>query len=768
MIRGIIIMVKIKMERLNPDVNYGLSNKEVEKRIRKGLINKDTTIPTKSVSLIIVSNIFTLFNILNLILAFFIYLTGSYKNLLFLGVVISNTLISIIQEIRAKRAIDKLKLIASPKVNTLRNGQIKEIEVNEIVLDDIINLKIGNQVVADSLILDGFVEVNEAFITGESDSILKKKGDTLLSGSFIISGNCLARVIHIKDDNYTSKISRDAKYIKKINSVILNSLNKIIKIVSIIILPLGNFLFLNQYFILKNPLEDAVVNTVAALIAMIPEGLVLLTSTVLAVSVMRLSKYKVLVKQLYSIESLARIDTICFDKTGTLTEGNMVVKDVISLSKNENIIEIMTNYCNALKDDNATMKALKNYFKGKNNNQIKEIIPFSSERKYSEVTFNNGNTYRLGAPEILLPKEKLPQEFTQYRLLALVKVTKKIIKIGYILLQDNLRSDAKETIKYFQKQGVDIKIISGDSPKMIVALLKRLNIEINNYIDCSKIKDEDLENVVLNNTVFGRVSPFQKREIIKVLKKNKHMVAFVGDGVNDVLALKEADCSIALACGSEASYNVADLVLLDSKFSSVPKIVKEGRRTIHNIERSASLFIVKTGFAILLSFLFMILPFTYPFVPIQMTLTGALTIGIPSFILALEPNEEVVKGNFLTNIFKKALPTSLIIVLNILLITLLPLNENEASTLCVLIVGFIGFAHIYRICKPIKQYQIIMLTILITIFLTSVIGLKELFSLTFINFKMLIIILILLLMCLIEFYIVDLIQNRNKKLGDFN
>ncbi len=741
----------------------GLNHNDVLNRIKKGLVNKDTTIPTKSVSLIIISNIFTLFNMLNLILAFFIYLTGSYKNLLFLGVVISNTLISIIQEIRAKKEIDKLKLIASPKVNVIRDRQIKEIGVNEIVLDDVLKLKIGNQVVTDATILEGFVEVNEAFITGESDTILKKKGDTLLSGSFIVSGDCLAKVIHIKDDNYTSKISHDAKYIKKVNSIILNSLNKIIKIVSIIILPLGNFLFLNQYFVLKNPLNDAIINTVAALLAMIPEGLILLTSTVLAVSVVRLSKFKVLVKQLYSIETLARVDTICFDKTGTLTEGNMKVSKVISLSKKENIEEIMNNFCSALKDDNATMKALKKYFKEKGKMEVKKTTPFSSERKYSEIILDNGDTYRLGAPEILLPKEVLPQEFDEYRTLSLVKVNEKIVKIGYILLEDNLRSDSVETIKYFQKQNVDIKIISGDSPRMIVKLLKRLNINIKNYVDCSKIKDEDLEKASLNNTVFGRVSPFQKREIIKILKKNNHIVAFVGDGVNDVLALKEADCSLALACGSEAAYDIADLVLLDSKFSSVPKVVKEGRRTIHNIERSASLFIVKTGFAILLSFFFMILPFTYPFIPIQMTLTGVLTIGIPSFILALEPNEELVKGNFLTNIFKKALPTSLIIVFNILLITLLPLSEREASTLCVLIVGFIGFVHIYRICKPLKQYQIIMLTILVTIFLTCVIGLKELFSLTFINFKMLSIILIIILMCLIEFFLVDLIQNKNQE-----
>ncbi len=747
------------MERTNPDIKKGLNDKEVLNYMNKGLVYKDTTIPTKSFGLIILSNIFTLFNLLNLFLALLIYLVGSYKNLLFLGVVITNTIISIIQETRAKIAVDKLKLTSTLKANVRRNGIDIEIPINKIVLDDIILFSLGNQVIVDSIILDGFVEVNESFITGEEDTVLKKQGDMLYSGSFIVSGNCTAKVEHVGSDNYSSKISYEAKYIKKVNSVILDSLNKIIKILSIIILPLGCLLFFNQHVMLDVPINTAIVHTVAALISMIPEGLVLLTSTVLAVSVIRLAKRKVLVKQLYSIETLARVDTICFDKTGTLTEGIMEVKDIISLNKRYDINKIMTDICNVSKTNNATMKALKKYFHGTSDNEVKEVIPFSSERKYSEITFKDGNTYRLGAPEVLLNKET-PTEYEEYRTLVLVKVTKKVIPIGYILLLDKLRSDASKTIKYFQEQGVDIKIISGDNPKMIVKLLKRLNININKYVDCSKIDDNDLQELVLNNAIFGRVSPFQKREIIKILKRNNHTVAFVGDGVNDVLALKEADCSIALACGSEASFNISDLVLLDSKFSSVPKVVKEGRRTIHNIERSASLFIVKTGYAVLITLLFMILPLQYPFIPIQMSLTGSLTIGIPSFILALEPNEEIIKGNFLTNIFKKALPTSLIIVINLLIISMLPLSIDEASTLSVLMVGFIGFAHIYRICKPLKQYQIIMLTILIIIFLTSVIGLKELFSLAIIDLKLLILTIILLGTCVLEFRIIDLIQNK--------
>ena len=747
------------MKRFNKDITIGLTSKEVKYQIENGNINIDTTIPTKSVGTIILSNIFTLFNMLNLCLGFIIFLTGSYKNLLFLGTVLSNTIISIVQELRAKKEVDALSLMCTPKVNVIRDSKETEIGVNDIVLDDIIKYKIGNQIVVDSIVLDGTVEVNESFITGESDSITKRKGDTLLSGSFVVSGNCYARVEHIKEDNYSSKISKEAKYVKKVNSVLLDSLNTIIKILSWVIIPLGLLLFMNQYYSLNNTLSTAVINTVAALIAMIPEGLVLLTSTVLAVSVIRLSKKKVLVKQLYCIETLARVDTICFDKTGTLTKGDMEVKKVISLNEKYDIKEIMNNICGNLEDDNATMKALKAYFKPKNFDRADEIIPFSSDKKYSGIKLNK-DKFIIGAPEFVTDKKIDLDKYDNYRVLMLVNKRHKDTIIGLILLEDKIREEASKTIKYFIKEGVDIKIISGDNPKTIRNIVKRLGLNFNNYVDASTLSDEELKDSVDKTIIFGRVTPFQKRIIIKELKRLGKTVSMVGDGVNDVLALKESDCSIALACGSEAAYNVSDLVLLDSDFTSIPSIVEEGRRTINNIEKSASLFIVKTGYAIMLALIFVLIPYNYPFIPIQLTLTNALTIGIPSFILALEPNKKKVTGNFLTNVFRKAIPTSFIIVLSIMIITFLPLDFIEKSTLSVITVGLVGFIHIYRVCYPPKRYHLVMISILLTIFIIGILLFKNLFSLAVINLHMIITIIVIVGIAITIFNIIDKIKNN--------
>lgn len=745
------------MKRFNKDITIGLTSKEVNYQIEHNNINIDTTIPTKSVSTIILSNIFTLFNILNLCLGFIVFLTGSYKNLLFLGTVLTNTIISIVQELRAKKEVDTLSLMCTPKVNVIRDSKEIEIGVNDIVLDDIIKYKIGNQIVVDSIVLDGTIEVNESFITGESDSITKRKGDTLLSGSFVVSGNCYARVEHIKEDNYSSKISKEAKYVKKVNSVLLDSLNTIIKILSWVIIPLGLLLFMNQYYSLNNPLSTAVINTVAALIAMIPEGLVLLTSTVLAVSVIRLSKKKVLVKQLYCIETLARVDTICFDKTGTLTKGDMEVKKVITLNDKYDIKEIMNNICGNLEDDNATMKALKAYFKPKNFEKADEIIPFSSDKKYSGIKLHK-NEFIVGAPEFVTDKKIDLDKYDNYRVLMLVNKRHKDTIIGLILLEDKIREEASKTIKYFIREGVDIKIISGDNPKTIRNIVKRLGLNFNNYVDASTLSDEELKDSVDKTTIFGRVTPFQKKIIIRELKKLGKTVSMVGDGVNDVLALKESDCSIALACGSEAAYNVSDLVLLNSDFTSIPSIVEEGRRTINNIEKSASLFIVKTGYAIMLALIFMLIPYNYPFIPVQLTLTNALTIGIPSFILALEPNKKKVTGNFLTNVFRKAIPTSFIIVLSIMIITFLPLDFIEKSTLSLITVGLVGFIHIYRVCYPPKRYHLIMISVLLTIFIMGVLLFKKLFSLSVINFHMIITIIIIIGLAITIFNIFDKIK----------
>lgn len=737
------------------DIDVGLTKKQVQIRKKQKLVNYNADVPTKGIVNIIVDNIFTLFNLLNLGLGLLVFLVGSYKNLLFLGVVLCNTLISMIQEIRAKIEIDKLSIIAETKVNVIREEKEEIVGINDIVLDDLVNYKIGNQVVADSYIRKGVVEVNESFITGESKVRTKKVGDTLLSGSFIVSGKCIGQVIHVGENNYSSKISKEAKYVKKINSLLLNSLNEIIKLVSIVIVPIGLLLFLNQYLLVKSTFSVAIVNVVAALVAMIPEGLVLLTSTVLAVSSMRLTKNKILTKQLYSIESLARTDVICFDKTGTLTEGIMNVKEFVPLSKkNYKVEEIMSEICNVFAAENETMQALHKYYGTSNNYKVTNSIPFSSERKYSKVTFEGVGTFVLGAPEIILKDKYNDYDIKKYneegRILLLgSEKYREIYPIGLIIIQDQLRKNVKKTIDYFKREDVDIKIISGDNPITILNIAKRLNLNIKKHKDVSKLTDEELEKIVEKYSIFGRVSPSQKKVIVKALQKNGHTVAMIGDGVNDVLGLKEADASIALNNGSEAARNISEMVLLDSNFDSMPLIVKEGRKTINNIERSASLFIVKTVYATLLALIFIFMPTAYPFIPIQLTLTSTFTIGIPSFVLALEPNYEKIENNFLINIFKKAIPTAFAIVINVLIITvlgmILKLQQNEISTLAVILNGFTGFIHLYRICKPLNKLRTILITLLILCFSVSVVGLNNLFSLTFLNFKLLIITIILML-----------------------
>lgn len=731
------------------DIETGLTNKQVQIRKKQKLVNYNSEVPTKSIGKIIYYNIFTLFNILNLLLGLLIFLVGSYKNLLFLGVVVCNTLISIVQEIRAKIEIDRLSLIAQTKVNVIRDEKEITVGINDIVLDDLISFKIGNQVIADSYIRKGYVEVNESFITGESNSRVKKAGDTLLSGSFIVSGKCLAQVINIGEDNYASKISKEAKYIKRVNSLLLNSLNKIIKLVSIAIIPMGLLLFINQFLIVKSQIDEAVVNVVAALIAMIPEGLVLLTSTTLAVSSIRLARHKVLTKQLYSIESLARADVICFDKTGTLTEGIMNVKEFIPLShKKYDVNEIMSEICNTFADENETMIALTKHYGKSNKYKVDYSLPFSSDRKYSKVTFEIIGTYLLGSPEVILKDKYKDYDIEKYSeegraLLLAAEKYQEIYPVGLIIIQDKIRPSVAKTINYFKNQNVDIKIISGDNPKTILNIAKRLGLNIRKHKDISKLSDDKLISIVDDYSIFGRVTPIQKRLIVKTLQNNGHTVAMIGDGVNDVLALKEADASIALGRGSEAARNVSEMVLLDSDFNNMPLIVKEGRRTINNIDRSASLFIVKTIYASLLTLLFIFIPLQYPFIPIQLTLTSTFTIGIPAFILALEPNDELVKSDFLLNIFKKAIPTSLAIVINILLIitvgNILCLNDIEISTLAVVITGFTGFVHLYRVCKPLNRLRAVLILILVLFFSLGVVGLKKLFSLTILNIKMLII-----------------------------
>ena len=719
------------MIRYNPKIDEGLNQSQVNYRIKNGDYNYNSDVKTKTIGQIIFYNIFTLFNILNLCLGLLVFWVGSYKNLLFLGVVFCNTLISIIQEIRSKRAIDKLSIISSASANVIRESKSKIINIEDVVLDDIIVYKRGNQIIADSIIKEGSIEVNESLLSGEENSIIKKEGDTLYSGSFVISGKCVAKVEKVAINNYASKITHEAKYIKKVNSVIMKTLKKVIKIISIVIVPLGILLFLKQYNIDKN-IADSIINTVAAIIGMIPEGLVLLTSTVLAVSVLRLSKKRVLVQQLYCIETLARVDTICLDKTGTLTEGVMEVEDVVVLNDKYDYKKILSAMSRELTDDNPTMDAISKKFNKKTDFKCLEIEPFSSEKKYSSVTFKEGK-YILGAPDILDTSNEMKELIEKYSDNRLVLLKNKKDNIALILLKDKIRFKANNTLNYLRKEGLDIKIISGDNEKVITRIAKRVGFKDINCIDMSQNKTNMNHQIVENYNIFCRVSPSQKRELIKALKNNGHTVAMTGDGVNDVLALKEADCSIAMASGSDAARNVSEIVLLNSDFDAIPKIVEEGRRTINNVERSASLFLTKTVYATLLAIIFLFVSMNYPFQPIQLSLVSSITIGIPAFILALEPNYDRVKGNFFLNVLKKSLPGGLTIVINVISVMIISkifnLNEGIISTMSVILVAITGFILLYKICYKFNLLRKILYILLIIAFFSCIIGLPKLFEL---------------------------------------
>lgn len=761
----------------------GLTKIEVENRIRDNKVNYDTSVKTKSIRDIIISNSFTLFNIINILLALLLVIVGSYKNTLFIFIIIINSLISIIQEVRSKRELDKLKVIASNSVLVLRDGIEEEIHINDIVLDDIIIFNNGNQVVVDSIVVDGEVEVNESFITGEAKTIYKKKGDKLLSGSFIVSGRCLAEVEHVGLDNYVAKISSNTKYSKPVSSEIMRSLNRIVSTISFIIVPVGILLFSSQYSA-SNNFNEAITSTVAGIIGMIPEGLVLLTSTVLAVSVIKLSKKKVLVQDLYCIEMLARVDVACLDKTGTITEGKLEVVRDISFNDRD-ISYIISNINGASIDTNPTALALLDKYGKSNDKKVEEVIPFSSSRKYSGVKFSD-ITYVVGAPEFILKDnykkyEKIISPYLEdYRVLMVGEYKKNISDtklVGLILIQDKIRESAPSTIEYFKKQGVDLKIISGDDAASVLGIAKRAGFSDDTLaINATVLEtDQDILEAVSKYSVFGRVTPDQKRKFILALQKLGHSVLMGGDGVNDVLALKEADASVAMNSGADAAKNVSQLILLDSDFSSIPGIVAEGRRTINNIERSASLFIVKTIYTFLLVFLFINTKSRYPFIPIQLSLLSTLTIGIPSFVLALEFNNNRVKSGFLLNVIKKALPTSILIVFNILIIYLLgmlfSISSNEISTMCVIISVFIGFMHLYNICNKNNIIHRLLIVVLALVFLISYIFFKEFFSFTNISISMGIIIVLLVIesVYLYKYFIggldklIDFIKSRKIK-----
>ena len=771
--------------RIVADINTGLTTEQVEERKAQGLVNFNTEASTKSVKQIVRENVCTLFNMINIVLAIAVICVGSFKNLTFMMIIILNTLISIVQELRSKKTLDKLQVLASSKVTSIRDGEKVKLDINEIVLDDVLCFEIGNQVVVDSVIREGEVEVDESFITGEAETVFKNKGDMLVSGSFIVSGKATCQVVHIGLDNYTAKIASDTKYIKPISSEIMRSLNKIVSTISCLIVPVGILLFSRQMYLEGNTVSQAVVNTVAALIGMIPEGLVLLTSTVLAVSVIRLSRRKVLVQDLYCIETLARVDTICLDKTGTITEGCMEVVDTILKDSNVSLEEILANLNSSLDESNPTAKALKEKFGKKETFRLKEVIPFSSKKKYSGAIYEEG-AYFFGAPEFLLKskikkyKDEIDMYAKDYRVLVLIQAKDKKLSgikvLGYLLLQDRIRKEAFDTLRYFKEQGVRIKIISGDNPDTVYGIAVRAGLPRScKKIDASTLKsDQEIIDAVEKYDIFGRVSPEQKKKFILALQSLGHTVAMTGDGVNDVLALKEADCSIAMANGSDASKNVSQLVLLDSNFSSMPHVVAEGRRTINNIERSASLFLVKTIYATILAIGFIFVEMPYPFIPIQLTLASVVTIGIPSFVLALQPNHDRVKGVFLTSVLRRAFPPAITIVLNIVVVftasNILGFSYAETSTLSVAVTGYTSFILLYKTCLPLNPLRTVLF---VTMFIAFIAGFsfRNLFSFAHFNVVMVLVIIICIIMshhlyALIEDTennVIDYLERRKKK-----
>ncbi len=717
----------------------GLSSREVESREKKGLVNYDTDVKTKSIKRILTENIFSLFNIINFILAAAVIMAGSYKNVLFMGIIICNTLIGIVQAIRSKLTVDKLSIMVSSQVTVMRDGVEKEIGINQIVLDDIIILKRGNQIPSDSILLEGNVSVNESLLTGESDLVSKKAGDMLFSGSFISSGECVAKVVHVGKDNYATKINNSAKYIKKVKSEIMTTLNKIIKFVSFVIFPVGALLFCNQYFRGRVEFNDAIVSTVAALIGMIPEGLVLLTSTVLAVAVIRLSKYKVLVQELYCIENLARVDVLCLDKTGTITNEEMEIEKIHILgnTSKEKLDFALSSIAKYTDDDNATIMAFINYYKDKNINAQKtqRFISFSSEKKWSGAVLSDGTAIVMGAGEFILKDRYslISKEIEKiggiYRVITVAtakgfddegNIIGEPEPIALVLIMDKIRPEAPQTIKYFTEQGVTLKVISGDNVKTVSNIAKAAGIpNAEMAIDATTLEtDEDIDNAVEKYSVFGRVTPHQKLKFVKALQHHKHTVAMTGDGVNDVLALKEADCSVAMASGSDAARNVAQLVLINNDFSAMPRVVAEGRRSINNIQRSASLFFVKTLFSMVLSVMFIFVNIRYPFEPIQMSLFGAFAIGIPSFVLALEPNKERVTGNFLLNILSRAIPGAVTIILNIVFLCIASevwhITDEQISTIATIVTSFTGVILIIRICIPFNPIRIALVAFIVS------------------------------------------------------
>ena len=775
----------------------GLTDEQVNARIAEGKVNADENPNTRTYKQIVRENTLTFFNFLNLVLLVLVLLVGSYKNAFFVCIIIINTLIGIAQEIRAKKTIDKLAILTARKSVVIREGQKWTVPTEELVLDDVVCLKTGDQVPADARILEGSLEVNESLLTGESDNLPKNEGDELFSGSFVTSGEACCQIILVGMDNYAAQITSEAKEFKRHNSELKNSLNAILKVISIIIVPLGALLFYKQYYIVGDTFRDSVVSMVAGVLGMIPEGLVLLTSVALTLGALVLANKKTLVQELYCIETLARVDTLCLDKTGTITEGTMCVERVepyVSTGRVEtaatesepsespeaeaqgqvaadpafgdDINTVMGNMMYVLKDQNATIDALRKCFPARQGMTLEHVIPFSSDRKYSGAVFEEKGTYLMGAAQFLFPEdnEELTEKCQAYaeeglRVLVLAhssqnaegtELPEGLEPLALMLLTDVIREEAPDTLAFFDSQEVDLKVISGDDPVTVAAIARRAGLKnADSYVDATTLTtEEELQDAVAQYSVFGRVTPQQKKAMVQALQSQGHTVAMTGDGVNDVLALKEADCSIAMAQGSDAAKNIANVVLLDSNFASMPHIVNQGRRVVNNIRTAASMFLIKTMFSVMLSLLTIFFGNAYPFEPIQMSLISACAVGIPTFLLAQENNYEKIDHTFLRHVFINAFPAAITITFCVFAVMLVSQNVYHSTdmlnTACVLVTGWNYMAALKTVYAPLNTYRKVIIYGMQFIFFAAAVIFQKLLSLGSLDFGMIILVFILM------------------------
>lgn len=743
------------LERYSPSCEQGLNAEQIAERSLHGLVNDTKVKSSKTYTSIFIKNICTFFNLIWIVIAAALIAVGAYSDLLFLTVIISNTAIAIIQECRAKHMVQKLSLVVAPNVKVIRDEQEIELPANKLVLDDIIILTNGDQIPSDCIIMNGDVEVNESLLTGESKPVKKINGDMLLSGSFLVSGTCYAKIEKVGKENYIQSIAAKAKVFKAPHSNLFKSITKLIRYIGIALVPIAILTILKEYYLLPNTIKEAVTNTAGAVTGMVPAGMFLLITISLSVGVIKLGKKKTLVKDIYSIEMLARSNVLCLDKTGTITDGTMIVKDVIYTSKKRksSVEKILANILRAQRSNNSTSTALIKKFGTKNNMPLASVLEFSSQRKFSATSFKNGKTYYLGAPTFI--KAKLNDENNKimlsalengYRVVALTETDSTWDEdkgvpngetIALIILEDHIRENAAETIRCFKENEVDIKIISGDDPITVSKIAERVGVDgSDKYISLENMSLEEVEKIADDFTVFGRVSPEQKYVIIKSLRKSGNVVAMTGDGVNDTLALKEADCSIAMADGSEVARNISNLVLMDSNFTSLPSVVKEGRQVVNNVQNSSVLFLMKTLFTLIMSTLTLILMVPYPCAPKQLFLLELFVIGLPSFILTFQPNTELIKGNFIPQVLKKALPLSLTLFGAVISVIIMHseyfnlLSETEYDTLITLVFTFAGYLNLIWLCTPPNRFRIFALGISLICLISACLIMPGFFTMT--------------------------------------